>query len=285
MANALQRARARLTGRPATATNAGAGAAPLAEFLGPQVPRNLNEREFTAAQQVPNFASAFAAFLVPRGDVHQLLVGRPLRAYFGAVVRVTIDTEAAQTTGVADLGDLGLGLVRSTRAAPSFPTQAHPDVRAFLVTAGSPETLAAINVTAVDFDAGEVSVAGLTAEAANVVEIHYLPSRGTLRFRAEQPTGQDQRTEALYNDTFRSLHETDQASGVTAPKIIRVGTVGLPLGPKWRLVLEATTPSVIPWGESISPLTELVLPGLRAPIVSRDEAALGRVLSATLRNA
>lgn len=249
----------------------------LATLIGALVPRDLLASDFAAGQQFANAPSAAAVFTVPRGDVHQVMTGRPLRMYLGVRHAVSITPAAAVTTGVVDLSTLG-GLVRSTRPAPGFPTQAHPDVRA---TVGG----SAANVTAVDFAAGTVTVGGLTPEAANAVVVEFLPAVGTVQLRAEAPTGLDVHTVELYNNTLRGLHETDQASGVTAPRINRPGLVGLAMGPKWRLVIEVTSPNLIPWGGSISPLTQLQLPGQRAPVVTGDERALSQVLAALLRGA
>lgn len=254
----------------------------LATLIGPATPRDLLAADFSPGQQIVGSPSLLTAFVVPRGDVQQILVGRPFRAYLGARHAATVDTEAAETTATIDLGGAGLGLVRSTRAAPSFPTQLHPDVRAYKTVAS---VRTAINVASVNFATGEVGVAGLTAEASNLVEIYYLPSRGTVRFRAVQPSGSDQHSVELFNSTLRALHETDQASGVTAPRINRPGLVGLALGPKWQFAIEVTTPDAIPWGATASELTQLVIPSERAPVITGDERALNAALSAVLRGA
>jgi len=281
--NALQRAAARLRAAVAPAAAAPVKRAPtLADLIGPAAPRALTAADFAAGAQIAGAASEIARVTLPRGDVHSVLVGVPLRAYiFGRFV-ASVATGVGETTAALDLGAAGLTMARSTRDAPALPTSSHPDVRAYSSTDGT--TWTARNVSAVDFAAGTVTVAGLTAETAYTLRVYFLPASGAFRVRAIQPSGLDSRSVELYNDSFRALHETDQADGETAPRIKRAGVAAMPLGPKWGVTLEATTAATIPWGDELAP-HEVRIPGNRAPVIVNDEASLNRALGAALRSA
>jgi len=275
------RARVARAARPAPRAAAGRPK-PLAEFLGPAVPRALIRADFAAGAQLANVASEVARATLPRNDVHSLIVGAPIRMYLFGRYAETLETGAGETTADLDLGAAGLAMARSTREAATLPTAAHPDVRAYSSEDGI--TWTARNVSAVDFDAGTVTIAGLEAETEYQLRVYYLPASGAIRVRAVQPSGVDERSIMLYNDSLRALHETDQAAGEVAPRIVRPGLATLPLGPKWAVSIEATTAATIPWADTLAP-HEVRFAGRRAPVVLNDERGLNVALSAALRSA
>ena len=282
--NALTRARTRLAalmgGRPATVAPR---ARSLADMLGPSAPRALVASDFAAGNHLPNVPSEVGAATIPRGDVHSLAVNVPIRAYLFARASLGVTTGIGETTAALDLGTLGLAMARSTRTAPSLPATGHPDVRAYTAPNGG-STWTERSITAVDFDAGTLTIGGLTAETAYDVRVFFLPAAGAVRIRAVQPSGIDERSIELYNDSLRGLHETDQAQADLAPRMKRAGLSSLPVGPKWRIAIEATTPATFAWGDPLNP-SEVRLPGNRAPVVVNDEAALNAALTAALRSA
>ena len=263
------------TSTPARANNVGAVAVDI------RTPRTLGVTDFAAAAQVIGARSPLARHSVPRGEVFELALGRPLRLYLRALFTVT-GTSAADGTITLDLGAAGRTMVRSTRGAPvgAFTTT-HPDVTVYSTPTGG-GARAVRTVTAVDFDAGEIDLSGLGNAIEHAFEVYYLAGDGDVRLRAQQPAGIDERTVELFNDTLVSLHETEQANGRTAPRISRPGLTALPLGPTWALVLEINSPARFLWTAEAG--HELALHGYRVPVAAYDRQALSRLIGDALQS-
>lgn len=246
-----------------------------------RTPRNLTAVDFAAGAQVVGARSVLARHAVPRGDVFEVALNRPLRAYLKAYYteRATSSVGGLVTL---DLGAAGLAMVRSTRPAPAAPfTTGHPDVIVYATpTGGGPRAVR--TVAAVDFDAGEIDLSGLGNAVQFDFEVYYLSGDGELRIRASQPSGVDERTVELYNDTLAALHETDQANGRTAPRIVRAGLNALPMGPKWTLNLEVDSTARFVWVPEAG--HEIRIQGHRVPVSAFDERQLNALIGQTLLN-
>jgi hypothetical protein len=246
-----------------------------------RTPRNLVWDDFTAGSQVVGARSVLACHTVPRGDIFEVAVNRPMRAYLRALYTVTAASSAGGLVTL-DLGAASLAMIRSTRAAPTAPfTTGHPDVIVYAEETGG-GTRAVRTVAAVDFDAGTIDLSGLTASTSFDFEVYYLSGDGELRIRASQPSGVDERTVELFNDTLAALHETDQANGRTAPRIVRAGLNALPLGPKWTLNLEIDSSARFVWTAEAG--HELRIQGHRIPVSAFDESQLNALIGQTLLN-
>lgn len=253
------------------------GAVPLER----RSPRNLVWSDFAAGSQVVGARSVLARHVVPRGDIFEVALNRPLRAYLRALYTETATSDAGGLVTL-NLGAAGLAMVRSTRAAPAAPfTTGHPDVIVYgTPTGGGARTVR--TVAAVDFDAGTIDVSGLTPSTSYDFEVYYLSGDGELRIRASQPSGVDERTVELFNDTLASLHEVDQANGRTAPRITRPGLTALPLGPKWTLNLEIDSTARFVWTAEAG--HELRVQGHHIPVAAFDEQQLNALIGQTLLN-
>lgn len=246
-----------------------------------RTPRNLVVGDFAAGSPVVGARSVLARHTVPRGDIFEVALERPIRAYLKALFTVT-DTSDSGGDLTIDLGAEGLSIVRSTRPAATAPfTTGHPDVIVYATpTAGGARAVRTVD--AVDFDAGTIDVSGLGNAVEFDFEVFYLSGDGELRIRASQPSGVDERTVELYNNTLAGLHETDQADGRTAPRIVRPGLTALPLGPKWTLSLEVDSPARFSWVADAG--HEIRIQGHRIPVSAFDERQLSALIGQTLLN-
>lgn len=251
-------------------------ARPAAVPLDRATPRLLTAGDFTAYTPLTGVLSKLATFEVPRGELFELDAARPFRMALkaGGEFEVTSDSSGDATI---DLGSEGWELVRSTRPAPAFPTTAHPDVIVLKKADGTPVTIAGI-----DFATGEVEVAGLGNVATVDLIVYALVGNGEVKLRAVQPAGGvDVVSTELYNETLRALHETDQADGETAPRIMRGARARFPLGPKWLLQVEVQSTAPITLAAASRPVIELH--GYRLPVSVSDPAAVNALIAQRLR--
>lgn len=248
--------------------------APAAVPLGVTTPRLLTADDFTAGTPILGVPSRLAVFETPRGEILELDTARPFRFGIKSRHEVTV-TANSSGEGTIDLDALGVDMVRSTRPAPTLPSSAHPDV-IVRTLAG-----AAVTITALDFDANEIDVSGLTPSVDNDLVVYALPGNGEVKLRAVQPAGVDESSVELFNDTLKALHETDQARGETAPRLMRGSRARYPLAPKWLLVIEVNSPLPLTLAPASVPL--LQFHAYRHPVAVTDAAAVNQAVAGQLR--
>lgn len=255
-------------------------APPVVSLIGSKQPRLLDFSDFAEREQIVGVQSVLAAYVVPRGELFELDGVKPFRLALKA--RVTIEDEATDPVGgtILDLAATGVECVRSTRPAPALPSSRHPDVVVYATPSAGGATVRA-SVSEYKAEAGTVSVALLTPSTNYDFTVYVLHGNGSLKIRAVQPSGTDSRATELFNDSFRALHETDQANGITAPRLMRGRSGVFSLAPKWEVSLEVNTSVTIAWDADAEHLLEIH--GNRLPVNVNDPAALNAAISGRLR--
>ncbi|HEX2865359.1 MAG TPA: hypothetical protein VHN99_12380 [Deinococcales bacterium] len=245
---------------------------------GEPTPRTLDYSAFTAGSQVLSRAS-FAAYLdVALGHAMVIKPNTPFRLYLMAQYVVKFATDSDLEYAV-DLGAAGLGIVRSARPAPDLPSQAHPDVFAF-ISADSGATWAATNVKAVDFTANTVTV--VKAAGTNAVKVYYLPEFGEVALRVVRPAGSDSINALLWSAPLMDVHQVDQTNTRSAPTMEGgPNGNGWFLPPKFRLAIEVRSPSAIVWNAEAK--HQLALSVADARIQVLNDAELNAMAEVQLR--
>ena len=245
---------------------------------GAPTPRTLAWDAFQAGSQVLSRAS-FAAFLdVALGHAMVIKGSQNFRLYIMAQYIAQIATDAS-TVQVVDLGAKGLGVVRSARPAPAFPSQSHPDVFAF-ISNNAGATWTPTNVTAADFTVNTVTV--VKAADTNAIKVYYLPEFGEIALRAVRPVGSDGVNALLWGAPLMDVHQVDQSNTRSAPRFeAGSGGNGWFLPPKFRLGLEVRSPSNIVW--TAEARHELAINVLDSRITVLSESQLNAMAEVQLR--
>ena len=248
-------------------------------------PRVLTASDFVAGRQVVGAPSRVASFTVPRGEVFQLNGVQPFRFHIKGMVQ---QLEMNRGTGPVIMRATGSRPVRSERrhdgAGSDFTN--HPDFVAWYKVAGSDESQWQQHpIQRADFSNPADPYFVLTQlpeteSEAYDYKLYYLIGEGDMRIVAAQPAGTDTRNTVLYNDTFLSLHETNQAQGDTAPRFVQGGKNTYSLGPKWQLGIEATTGAVIEWDDKAQHV--IAFPGHRLPVSVQNTGRLNAQVSGRL---
>lgn len=242
--------------------------------LGAKVTVPFGVATFTKQRDsVADLATVIAAYRVPKETMLTVQRAKPFRMYLGAVYEETL----AVPVGLA--GDfvytLPNGLAQSTRAAPAFPTEAHPDVRGYAYTGAA---WVSRPVAAVDFATGDVT---LTLELNDeAVRIHHLPVKGEVEVRVIRPNGGAvDMASRQWNASLLTLAATDQDAGETALRFSGLEpTFSLP--PEWQLGVIVRGPDTIDWA---SPLTEFYADTYSQRLQVFDQAALYAMAERSLR--
>lgn len=247
-----------------------------AQAIGAQTPLLLTAADFTAHEPIPGRLSRLATYEVPRGEMIELDTARPFRLALKALTPGYNGTSSAGGEATLSLGDVDVEMVQSTRPAPALPGTENPNV---IVRNSSDDTK--VSIKTIDYAAGQVTIQGLGNAQPYDVYVSALVGNGEVKIRAIQPAGVDQASIELYNEALRALHETDQASGITAPRLGRGGEARVPLGPKWLLAIEVVSDAPL----SIDPLTEPLIQfhAYRVPVAVRDQNLINRAVATRLR--
>ena len=210
--------------------------------IAPAVPRKLRFEDFSAGAQVLNVLSQVLKFEVPRGELLELEGSRPFRLQLMAhLVGASVASSAG---GEITIDFSAVDLVQTPRPAPTLPAIGHPDVVVYAVpSAGG--TRAEATLKTVDYSGDSVVIQGLTPSTNYDYDAYGVFGLGQVSLRAIQPAGSDSRAVELFNDTVLALHETDQAAGLTAPRLLRGARGRFPLGPKWQLSIEVNSPASV----------------------------------------
>lgn len=247
-----------------------------AQAVGAQTPLVLTAADFTQHQPILERLSRLATYEVPRGEMVELDTARPFRLGLKATADSFTGTSSAGGEATLDLlGDYGIELVQSTRPAPTLPSADNPNVVVRKVADDTKVVIKSIN-----YATGEVVVQGLGNAQAYDLYAYALVGNGEVKIRAVQPAGVDQVAVELYNETLRALHETDQASGLTAPRLGRGGNTRVPLGPKWLLAVEVVSSAAVTLDPRSEPL--LQFHAYRVPVSVLDQGAINRGVAARL---
>lgn len=203
--------------------------------------KSLGFADFTAGAQIANVLTPVARLKVPANHVYALLAGERIGLYLKGIYEAATPVNANVDVTI-NLASAGFLIDRSTRKAPAFPTQAHPDVHAFISSDGG-ATWAATNVLAVDFDLSTVQIT--KTGSTNRVRIYALPREGELEIRANIPGGGSRVDSRILNLPIAYIHEVDQTNVRTAPKLDIASVVPIP--EDWTISIEARCPVLIPW--------------------------------------
>lgn len=258
--------------QPRPAAPAGAGFRKLAE----PKQRTLIWSDFTAGSPVADVMSAVAYRDVALGYASGLKPGSALRAYLKSKYELAITVDAA-TTYTVDLGALGIKLVLSTKTAPALPTNAHPDLVAY-ISSDAGTSWAKTDITAINTAASTVTITK-TASATNRVKLYYLSGNGEIQLSVRKPQGSDVFNSKVFGKPQRELYELDQTNERSAPKLTLPRPALLP--PQWRLQLEARAPHTIAWVAEAE--HDLSIPVYDAPVQVYDVAQFNRVVEANLQ--
>lgn len=247
-----------------------------AQAIGAQTPLLLTAADFTAHEPIPGRLSRLATYEVPRGEMIELDTARPFRLALKALTNGYTGTSSAGGEATLDLTGTDIELVQSARPAAALPAADNPSV---VVRKTADDTK--VTIKSIDYAAGEIVIQGLGNAQPYAVYVAGLPGNGEVKIRAIQPAGVDQASIELYNETLRALHETDQASGITAPRLGRGGEARVPLGPKWLLAIEVDSDALL----TIDPLTEPLIQfhAYRVPVAVRDQNLINRAVATRLR--
>lgn len=204
----------------------------------------LGFENFRPGQQVLGTLSTAAYHDVSLNHVLALKGNIPFRAYIKGVFERGEQISAAGelVVSINPNGNEGRVMVRSARPAPAFPTASHPDVLVY-VSANNGTSWTQKPVKAVDFAAGTVT---FDKDAnTNRIAVFYLIGDGELELRAVRPMGSDSGSAKLYGAPFRTIHESDQSKGTTAPKLGSRPRYDLPQ--QFRLELAVRSNSKVEW--------------------------------------
>ena len=258
--------------QPRPAAPAGAGFRKLDE----PKQRTLIWSDFTAGSPVADVLSTVAYVDVALGYARGLLPLSALKVYLKSKYELAITVDAA-TTYTVNLGTLGIKLVLSTKTAPALPTNAHPDLVAY-ISSDAGTSWAETTITAVDTAANTVTITK-TASATNRVKLYYLSGNGEIQLSVRKPQGSDIFNSKLFGKPQRELYELDQTNERSAPKLTMARPALLP--PQWRLQLEARAPHTIAWVAEAE--HDLSIPVYDAPVQVYDVAQFNRVVEANLQ--
>lgn len=243
-----------------------------ATAIGGETPLLLTAASFAALTPVAGRLSRVGVYEVPRGEAIALDAARPLRALLKSHVQLTA-TATAGGEITLDLAAAGISMAESTRAAATLPSASNPNV--VVTKAGVKQTIKSVN-----YATGAVVVQGVTPSVSHTVDVYALAGNGELRLRAIEPAGADQRITELFNETLAALHETDQANGLTAPRLMRGGAARFPLGPKWLLSVEVDSPTLVTLAAESEPV--LQLHAYRVPLSVANQAAVNAAVASRL---
>lgn len=167
-----------------------------------------------ATAPVSGIDSQVAKITVPDGSMLTLVHDQPMLMYLQARRQMGRQAGVAgsNVTTTVQISGEGRKLLRTTRKAPAFPTQLHPDVRAFVQIANGPWVPA--DVLAVDWVAGTVDVQ--TPNNAGQVRVYYTFGDGEVALHAGRPFGSSSGLVQIYRNSARALHESNQADRDTA---------------------------------------------------------------------
>lgn len=250
--------------RPPSAGNP-VGALPLRRLRERPNARQLSFGSFVAGAQTVNLLTPVAYVEVAPGYVMGIKRELQFHLYLKSKHEAAIVADAAVTLAV-DLAAAGYKIVQSTRPAPAFPTQKHPDVHAY-ISSDAGATWVATDVTAVNWG---TSVVTITKNAAtNRIKVYFLNGQGDVEVQAKLPKGSDNINIKLFGQSQRSIYEVDQTNERSA---LRIGlTANALLLPRWRLQLAVRSPGLIPWVEEAN--HEVDIPVFDMPVEILD---LGR---------
>lgn len=208
-------------------------------------PDTLDRGDFVGGQSyVANREYKLATFTVPRNEVMQVQA-RPFRVVLKAKVEGSGTNDASSSEQI-DLGSAhSLNAIRTSRGAPSLPTDRHPDVIAFTTTDGG-SSWTRQNITAFDAEANTVTIAKPT-DTAYDYKIYVVTGNGRVRLLANAPSGSGALAVQLDNSPLAAYHEVDFADATSA--LILPERFGDPvrLSQKFEVGIYVTTDVEIPW--------------------------------------
>jgi len=182
----------------------------------------------TAVQDVLSAAGRYttaesAEVLLPSGE--------PIRLYLMGQESVTFTTAGSPSTHDFTLSSPP---IRSTRTAPTLPTNAHPDVRVVVTSSGA-GVAAGTYLPVTAFSDGSltltVDTSGLTGSTSVTVAIRYLPANQYVQLQVAAPVGSQVRTKALIETGTRDAFgrdPTQTGSALTIPFLAGSRAVVLP---------------------------------------------------------
>jgi hypothetical protein len=244
----------------------------MIQALGPADPITLTRDKFKPAQHLANVESAFAYYEVPIGHAAMLEANAFTLRIKGQIISQF--AASAPLTVVVDLGAAGLKIAESTLVPPAFPTQAHPNAKAFISDTGLPGSYVPTNITAINYVTGQVTVAK-TATTTRV-KLYYLLGDGEVVVRGRKPSAYDQDARQIFRSSSRRLNEIDQVDTKTAPKI----PTPQPLLSQFRLELAARTAGLIVWDDEAE--HEVIIQAKIQKVLITDREAAERATLARL---
>ena len=233
----------------------------------------LTADRLTPVNQVLGVMSAVAFYDGPLGHLLLYKGGEPFRFFIKG--RHQTNAPGAGDFNV-DLRAAGFNPVRSTRQAPEFPTQAHPDVLAY-TSVDNGATWQIATVKAVNFATGAVT---MTAPAACLVAVYFTVGNGEYEIRLIRPMGSDVTSAKLADGALRSIHETDQTNDRSLPRFGMEGRE-YPQPPQFRLELAVRTNTPIVWDRYAQ--HEISLPVFDTPVKITDPARMNAEAEVKLR--
>lgn len=235
-------------------------------------PDSIGPEDFDAGRAyVANREYQLAYFETPRNEIITVQ-DLPMRLFLKAKV-TGAGTNDAATSEQIDLGSAhSLNAIRSTRAAPSLPSSAHPDVVAFTTTDGG-TTYTQQNITAYDASANTVTIAK-PANTAYDYKIYVLTGNGQVRITADAPQGSGELQVQLANTTLAALHEVDQSRANAAQTLNGMFGRVIRLSQKFRIGIYVTTDVEVAWATEAE--HEVSIPTVRRAVIVNDDRATVR---------
>jgi hypothetical protein len=232
--------------------------------LGNWIPALLEANDFTSGRWISGDWSVVGAFKIEKDVRYRLLAGQPIRFFVKALFKESFAAVGAATTENTLIADL----VNSKQADPTLPSFYHPEVTVWHRVAGAWQR-SEINSITYELDGMGGIVDYDVPVGATEREIYYVHGNGEFRLRAENVLGGvDNSSAMLWNDSFMSIHSTDQNDVNTCPKFPR--DEELVYGQ--RLVLEVRTTVEVAFNERARHLMIFKAAGMQ--IMALDGRAL-----------
>ena len=162
----------------------------------------------------------------------------PMRFYLKSVYEFAYTPDALTNVNVI----VPDNVLQSGRNAPTFPTQNHPDLLAY-ISSDNGTTWAQTTINSINWITDTLNITKLAG--TNRIRVFYLSGTGGFQLRVFRPVGSDSVNAQLFNQPFFVLNSADQSNQRSAPRLNIGGDRFVPS--QWRISLQSQGGKPILW--------------------------------------